>query len=77
MKKYSVACLMLIIVLIAVASCQNEAGNLYWYKHDGYTDGSQTWTYNDPRLVGTGWGDFKQIFSGGNGVIYATIGAPE
>ena len=46
-------------------------GELLWYRHEGRDDGSAEWTADVGRSVGTGWGDFLQVFSGGNGVIYA------
>lgn len=48
----------------------DASNNLHWYRHDGRTNGSATWT--DPgNLVGSGW-SFKQMFSGGDslGVLY-------
>ncbi|HEY3058679.1 MAG TPA: tachylectin-related carbohydrate-binding protein [Chloroflexota bacterium] len=44
-------------------------GMLQWYKHLGYSDGSNTWS--GPNSIGTGWQNFKQVFSTGDGVIYA------
>ncbi len=46
----------------------NDAKDLLWYRHDGYSDGSFRWS--DSRKVGNSW-NFKQVFSGGDGVIYA------
>jgi hypothetical protein len=46
-------------------------GELVWYRHDGYTDGTARWTGgNGDRTVGSGWQDFKQVISGGGGVLY-------
>ncbi len=45
-----------------------SGGNLMWYRHRGWRDGSSDW--EGPRKVGTGWGAFKKVFSGGDGVIY-------
>jgi len=50
----------------------NDAGNLLWYRHLGFVDGTDTWqTTPDPKgFIGEGW-NFKHVFSGGNGIIYA------
>lgn len=45
-------------------------GELYWYKHLGYQDGSARWHPNSGSLVGTGWKNIYAVFSGGGGVIY-------
>jgi hypothetical protein len=45
-------------------------GDLLWYKHLGYRDGSFTWDPASGKKVGNGWTDFYSVFSGGNGVIY-------
>lgn len=47
-------------------------GKLYWYRHDGRFDGSFKWASNSGAQVGTGWTNpnFKQAFSGGDGIIY-------
>lgn len=46
-------------------------GDLLWHRHDGWRDGSSNWAANSGDKVGDGWGQFKQVFSGGDGVIYA------
>ena len=50
---------------------------LLWYRHTGIADGHNSWaghlpvpTGNIDGQIGGGW-KFKQVFSGGNGVIYA------
>jgi hypothetical protein len=45
-------------------------GDLLWYKHLGYKDGSNRWDKNSGAKVGSGWNNFYAAFSGGNGVIY-------
>ena len=45
-------------------------GDLLWYKHVGYKDGSYTWDKNSGAKVGSGWTNFYAAFSGGAGVIY-------
>jgi hypothetical protein len=47
---------------------RTEAGDLLWYQHIGFNDGSENW--NGPIKVATGWQRFKKIFSGGDGVVY-------
>ena len=47
-----------------------DNGDLVWYKHLGYQDGSFTWDPASGTKVGNGWSDFYAVFSGGNGVIY-------
>ena len=44
-------------------------GALLWYRNDGAPAGAANWV--GPRQVGTGWQNFKSVFSGGDGVIYA------
>jgi hypothetical protein len=54
-----------------------QDNRLLWYRHTGAATGQSTWAPHLPvaagRLdgqIGEGW-DFKHVFSGGNGVIYA------
>jgi hypothetical protein len=54
-------------VIYAIA----DNGDLLWFRHEGWDDGSFKWTNNKARKVGTGWGNVKHVFSGGNGIIYA------
>jgi hypothetical protein len=37
-------------------------GELLWYRHEGRDDGSAEWTEGTGRSIGTGWGDFQQVF---------------
>lgn len=49
-------------------------GRLEWRRHAGYLDGrglESPGAWEGPKNVGTGWGAFKQVFAGGEGVIYA------
>ena len=48
-----------------------SGGELKWYRHNGREDGSFAWAAGSGSTVGTGWGAFTQVFSGGDGVIYA------
>jgi hypothetical protein len=43
---------------------------LLWFHHNGWYDGSFKWQFNEGKKVGNKW-DVKQVFSGGNGIIYA------
>jgi hypothetical protein len=44
-------------------------GELMWYHHLGREDGTFRW--EEGKQVGTGWASFAQVFSGGDGIIYA------
>jgi hypothetical protein len=51
-----------------------QEGKLLWYKHNAYLTGAGLETpgaWADTKEVGHSWGVFKQVFPGGNGVIYA------
>ena len=44
-------------------------GVLLWYRHDGFNDGSFTWS--GPNEIGTGWNGFRQVLGNGDGKVYA------
>jgi len=44
-------------------------GDLMWYRHLGRDDGTFRW--EGPRKVGSGWGEYERVFSGGDGILYA------
>ncbi len=44
-------------------------GKLRWHRHDGAQDGTFRW--QEARVVDVNWGDFKDVFPGGDGIIYA------
>jgi hypothetical protein len=49
-------------------------GELVWYRHDGAASGSSVTipgAWQGPRPVDSGWADFKQVFAGDNGSLYA------
>ncbi len=49
----------------------NPEGEFFWYRHDGYLDGSPRWAFEATRQqIGVGWNSFEQTFSGGGGAIY-------
>jgi hypothetical protein len=37
-------------------------GELLWFRHDGWHDGSPDWASNSGTSVGTGWAAFQEIF---------------
>lgn len=45
-----------------------SGGDLMWFRHDGRLDGSFKW--EGPEKVGSRWDAFKQVFSGGDGIVY-------
>jgi hypothetical protein len=46
-----------------------EDGTLLWHSHGGQADGTDNW--QGPKEVASGWNRFSNVFSGGDGVIYA------
>lgn len=44
-------------------------GKLRWYHQDGVKNDPSDW--QGPRVVDKHWDDFKQVFAGGDGIIYA------
>ncbi len=46
-------------------------GDLLWYRHTGATTGQGTWGAGSGTVVKKGFGHYKRVFSGGDGVIYA------
>ncbi|MEG9436724.1 hypothetical protein JAO29_11185 [Edaphobacter sp. HDX4] len=40
-----------------------SGGDLMWYRHLGWQDGSFHWA--ESKKVGTGWGSLATVFSGG------------
>ena len=49
-----------------------DDGDLRWHKHTGWLDGTATWTSPDKgKTVHTAWDNFRLVFGGGEGVIYA------
>jgi tachylectin len=46
-------------------------GEMRWYRHDGWADGSFTWTAGDGgRQVGTGWNTYAEVLPGADNVVY-------
>jgi hypothetical protein len=44
--------------------CITPDGQLRWYRHDGWYEGTDSWTAGDGgRLVGTGWHIFTTAFA--------------
>ncbi|GMX65420.1 hypothetical protein Elgi_46900 [Paenibacillus elgii] len=52
----------------------DQNGNLRWYRYKGNGEynpaGNQGWYPNSGNIVGNGWHSFRNLFSGGNGVLY-------
>lgn len=46
-----------------------QDGKLRWYQHTGRSQLKFEWAKE--QVVGTGWGAFRSVFGGGDGVIYA------
>ncbi|SOD92178.1 tachylectin-related carbohydrate-binding protein [Spirosoma fluviale] len=44
-------------------------GTLNWYRNTGRARLAREW--EGPKAVGSGWGGFKTVFGGGDGVLYA------
>lgn len=51
----------------------DSPGDLRWYKDDDAFSGGSgvSWDPGSGSVIGTGWSRFTQVFSGGDGVIYA------
>ena len=53
-------------------------GDLKWYGHNsalsgGGLESASSWAPNSMKTIGIGWQGFKQVFSGGKGVIYGIL----
>jgi hypothetical protein len=47
-------------------------GELWWFRHEGHGDGTERWTNKEGGMwMLEGWGTYKHVFYGGDGVIYA------
>ncbi|MEP6902209.1 MAG: tachylectin-related carbohydrate-binding protein [Actinomycetota bacterium] len=42
--------------------------DLYWYKHNGYSNGTPAW--ENGKKIGSGWRS-RQVISGGGGILYS------
>ena len=47
-----------------------SGGDLYWYRNLGQANGTKSWAAGSGKSISHGWGGFKKVFSGGDGVIY-------
>jgi Tachylectin len=54
---------------VPIGEHAKPGGELTWYRHVGWADGSFTW--EGPKTVGKGWGQFAHVFAGEDGVVYA------
>ena len=48
------------------------SGDMNWYRHDNYRGGTDKWTA--PKRVGWGWGTYRKIIAGGDGILYGLAG---
>jgi len=46
-----------------------HGGDLLWYRHNGFNNGSEDWDISTP--MGVGWNQFSKRFSGNDGIVYA------
>ncbi|TPQ18263.1 N,N-dimethylformamidase beta subunit family domain-containing protein [Streptomyces sporangiiformans] len=47
-------------------------GNLYWYRHRGWTDGTASWANSGTgRLIGGKWQQFRYVLAAADGQIFA------
>lgn len=51
-----------------VVYAMDENGDLFWYRHDGFKNGTSVW--RGPKQVGNGWTVFDKLIAGQDGVIY-------
>ncbi len=47
-----------------------DDGKLMWYRHNEYSTGGNSDTWQAPREVGSDWGNFRDVFSTGKGHVY-------
>jgi len=57
-------------------------GELKWYGHNAALSGgglerAGSWAVNSMKTIGIGWSEFKQVFSGGDGVVYGVLPSGE
>jgi Tachylectin len=49
-----------------------SSGRLRWHRHDGRLTGTDNWAFTGiHRVVGYNWQSYTQVFTGGDGIIYA------
>ena len=46
-------------------------GNLLWFRHDGWEDGTVGWVAGSGGRLGQGWQGLQHAFASSDGVIYA------
>jgi hypothetical protein len=60
-------------VIYASTDSNDDTGNLYWFKYSSPDSPDGSWDPRSGAKIGKkGWGGFKQVFGGQNGIIYAT-----
>lgn len=45
-------------------------GDLLWYKHNGWQNGTSSWANGSSNKVGSSWQNFKSVFATSDGIIY-------
>ncbi|MFI1712262.1 tachylectin-related carbohydrate-binding protein [Streptomyces litmocidini] len=45
-------------------------GDMYWYHHDGWSDGTARWTAGEGLKISGGWDIYNSVFGGYEGHIY-------
>jgi len=49
----------------------NELGDLLWFRHLGFADGTNQWASSTGVKIASGWGGYKRVFVSNRGVLYA------
>lgn len=49
----------------------NQQGDLLWFRHLGFPDGSAQWERTAGVKIGGGWGGFQRVMASNDGVLYA------
>ncbi len=49
----------------------NDQGDLLWFRHLGFADGTSKWATSAGVKVASGWGGYKRAFASNRGVLYA------
>ena len=49
----------------------NELGDLLWFRHLGFADGTNQWASSTGVKIASGWGGYKRVFASNHGVLYA------
>jgi hypothetical protein len=60
-------------ISVGAMASGSDAGNLLWYEHAGWQDGTARWTAGAGGVVGTGWQFFQSVFATSGGVVYGIL----